>query len=269
MKRLLTGIGLIALAFYLVFFSPAVVFAAAAVLMSLLCYREYSTLVVAHRIPNPGWVGIAGGLLILFLPQSPGGITNLLSGFALLAIVASLAALRFSDLSAILPYVSCVVLGALYTFAPWRFAIDLRAESIHLLFFALALNWIGDSAAYYVGRTFGKHSLAPVISPKKSWEGAAASVAGSVIFGLLYLGHFLPRFQWWQVIVMAIAGNVMGQFGDLVESAIKRGAGVKDSGTLLPGHGGMLDRVDSNLFTLPIVFAIEHALQLMSNVHRY
>ncbi len=263
MKRLLTGIGLIALAFYLVFFSPALIFTAAALAMSLLCYREYSTLVVGHQIPDPGWVGITGGLLILFLPQTTAGEAGLLSGFALFAILAFVLALRFSDLSAILPYVSSVVFGALYTFAPWRFAIDLRKESIHLLFFALALNWIGDSAAYYVGRALGKHSLAPVVSPKKSWEGALASVFGSVVFGLVYLGHYLPRFPWWEVIILAITGNVMGQFGDLAESAVKRGAGVKDSGTLLPGHGGMLDRVDSNLFTLPVVFATERLLQFM------
>jgi phosphatidate cytidylyltransferase len=263
MKRLLTGIGLIALAFYLIFFSPALIFAAAALAMSLLCYREYSALVVAHHIPNPGWAGIIGGLLMLFLPEIARGQAGLLSGFSLFAILAFVVGLRFSDLSTILPYAACVILGALYTFAPWRFAIDLRAESIHLLFFALALNWIGDSAAYYVGRTLGKHSLAPVVSPKKSWEGAIASVSGSVVFGLLYLGHFLPLFPWWQVTILAITGNVMGQFGDLAESAIKRGAGVKDSGTLLPGHGGMLDRVDSNLFTLPVVFGMERLLELV------
>jgi phosphatidate cytidylyltransferase len=267
MKRLLTGIGLIALAFYLVFFSPELIFTAAALAMSLLCYREYSTLVVAHNIPNPGWVGMAGGLLILFLPQSALGQAALLSGFTLAAILAFVIALRFSDLSTMLPYVSCVILGALYTFAPWRFAIDLREESIHLLFFALALNWMGDSVAYYIGRAWGKHRLAPVVSPKKSWEGAVASVAGSVVFGLLYLGHFLPQLPGWEVIIMAVSGNVMGQFGDLAESAIKRGAGVKDSGTLLPGHGGMLDRVDSNLFTLPVVFAMERVLQFVHKVH--
>lgn len=267
MKRLLTGVGLIALALYQIYLSPGLIFDAAAIAMSILCYREYSTLVLAHNIPSPGWVGIAGGLSVLFLPQLAIGPAAMLSGLAATAILALVVALRFSDLNSILPYVSCVVLGVLYTFVPWRFAIELRQESVHLLFFALAINWVGDSAAYYVGRAFGKHSLAPVVSPKKSWEGAIASVAGSILFGLLYLGHFLPRFPWWQIIVMAVAGNVMGQFGDLAESAIKRGAGVKDSGTLLPGHGGMLDRVDSNLFTLPVVFSIEHLLQFASNLH--
>jgi len=125
-----------------------------------------------------------------------------------------------------------------------------------LLFFALALNWAGDTTAYYIGRQFGRHKLAPVVSPKKSWEGAFASVAGSVIFGLLYLGHFLPLLPWWEIVIIAILGNIAGQFGDLAESAMKRGAGVKDSSNILPGHGGMLDRVDSSLFALPIVYII-------------
>ena len=147
-------------------------------------------------------------------------------------------------------------MGVFYAFVPWRFAIDLRAVSVHLLFFALALNWVGDSAAYYVGRTIGKHKLAPVVSPGKSWEGAIASVLGSVIFGLLYLGHFVPRIPLWQIAMIAAVGNVAGQFGDLAESALKRGAGLKDSSNLLPGHGGFLDRLDSSLFALPVVYIL-------------
>jgi phosphatidate cytidylyltransferase len=124
------------------------------------------------------------------------------------------------------------------------------------LFFALAMNWIGDSAAYYVGRKLGRHRLAPIVSPKKSWEGAIASVLASLLFGLLYLPHLLPELRIWQIVLMAVLGNIAGQIGDLSESAMKRGAGLKDSGTLLPGHGGMLDRVDSSLFSLPVVSAI-------------
>ena len=120
--------------------------------------------------------------------------------------------------------------------------------------FALALSWVGDSAAFYVGRTLGKHRLAPRVSPKKSWEGSAASVAASMLFGWLFLRWTLPQVPAWHAIPLAAAGNVAGQVGDLVESAIKRGAGVKDSGTILPGHGGFLDRVDSTLFALPVVW---------------
>jgi phosphatidate cytidylyltransferase len=248
MKRLLTAVALLILALYLIFWSPYPVFFGAAVLMGLLCYREYSSLVLRHGIRSQVWLGMVGGVGLLFLPEYA------FIGISLLIIFAFTLALRNADLKGVLPGVACVVLGVFYTFGPWRFAIDLRAESVHLLFFGLALNWAGDSIAYYVGRRLGKHQLARVVSPKKSWEGALASVAGSIIFGILYVGHFVPRFSMWKIIVMAVAANVAGQFGDLAESAIKRGAGVKDSGELLPGHGGMLDRVDSSLFALPVVY---------------
>ncbi len=250
MKRLLTAIGLLAAAFYLIFWAPQLIFLGAALLMSFLCYREYSGLVAAHEIKRPGVFGILAGILILFAPQYT------LIGVTVLVLLAFIAALRLEDMRHVLPQVACVLLGAFYTFAPWRFSVDLRALSVHLLFFALALNWAGDSIAYYVGRRFGKHKLAPVVSPKKSWEGAIASVLGSVIFGVVYLGYFVPLMAKWNIVVIAIAANVAGQLGDLAESAIKRGAGVKDSGDLLPGHGGMLDRVDSSLFALPVVYGL-------------
>lgn len=260
MQRVLTAIGLLAVAFYLVFLSSERAFLVAAVITGGLCYREYSGLVVAHRIPSPGWLGALVGVYVVVAPQFLPATAAFLPGLALATVLLFIAALRFSSLTDIFPYVAAALLGALYTFAPWRSAVQLRKESVHLLFFALALNWAGDSAAYYVGRKLGRHPLAPVLSPKKSWEGALASVAGSVLLGWLYLGRFLPRLPWWEVIVLAAVGNVAGQFGDLAESAMKRGAGVKDSGSLLPGHGGVLDRLDSSLFALPVVAVIHDLL---------
>jgi phosphatidate cytidylyltransferase len=152
------------------------------------------------------------------------------------------------------------VLGVVYIFGSWKFAVLLRAANAHWLVYALALNWVGDIAAYYVGRSVGRHKLAPRVSPKKSWEGAAASLAASVVFGGFYLGRFLPAVPLAQSLALSAAANVAGQFGDLSESALKRGAGVKDSSSLLPGHGGWLDRVDSTLFALPIVYLFaQHA----------
>lgn len=256
MKRLVTGLGLIAFAVYLIFWAPHVVFIGAAVLMSLLCYWEYSGLVTSHAIKAPGMAGLAAGLVIIFRPDWT------LLGTVLVLIIALAAALRFSNLRDILPYIACAILGAFYTFAPWRFAIDLRRESVHLLFFALALNWAGDTVAYYIGRRFGRHKLAPIVSPNKSWEGAIASLIGSLIFGLIYLGYLLPELALWKVAGIAMAGNIAGQLGDLAESAVKRGAGVKDSGNLLPGHGGLLDRVDSSLFALPVAYGLYLAAKL-------
>jgi len=250
MKRLLTALALVLVAAYLIGWAPSILFMAASLLMSLLCYWEYSGLVAKHDIPRPGIFGFLAGLVILFLPQFT------LPGVSILVVCAFVTSLRHDNLRDVLPQVACAFLGAFYTFAPWRFAIDLRNISVHLLFFALALNWVGDSAAYYVGRKFGKHKLAPVVSPGKSWEGAVASVFGAVLFGVFYLGRFVPQIAGWQVALIAVVASGAGQLGDLAESAMKRGAGVKDSGNLLPGHGGMLDRVDSSLFALPVVYIL-------------
>ena len=153
----------------------------------------------------------------------------------------------------------------------------LRASWNGALFvlYLMLLVWCGDIAAYYVGRATGRHKLAPRVSPGKSWEGAIASVLGAVIVGLLLFHFVIPianalravhlfapsnlagepmiaTAPIWLVVLFAICVNVAAQLGDLVESALKRGAGVKDSGTLLPGHGGVLDRIDALLFALPI-----------------
>lgn len=257
MTRLVTALALIAVAIYLIFFAPTPIFMGGALCFSLLCYLEFSGLVARYGIPNPGVFGVLAGVVILFWPQYT------LLGMALLIVVVLSAALGREDAREILPYAACLVFGTLYCFAPWRFAADLRHIGIHLLFFALALNWIGDTAAYFVGRRFGRHKLAPMKSPQKSWEGAIASVVVSMIFGVLYLEKFMPQIPWWEVTGLALAGNIAGQFGDLAESAIKRGAGVKDSGTMLPGHGGMLDRVDSALFALPVVYGLYLGLKLL------
>jgi phosphatidate cytidylyltransferase len=250
MKRAITAILLIAVAMYLVFLAPHWLFLGAACCMGLLCYWEYSGLVAAHGISRCLVFGILTGLLILIWPGEA------LTWLTLLGALALATALGHADLRGVLPQVSSAFFGVLYAFAPWRYATLLRSESKHWLFFGLALNWAGDTAAYYVGRGFGKHQLAPVVSPKKSWEGAVGSVVGSIIFGTLYMGYFEPQVPLWHIAAIAIAGNIAGQFGDLAESAMKRGGGVKDSGHMLPGHGGILDRVDSTLFALPVVYVL-------------
>jgi phosphatidate cytidylyltransferase len=262
MRRVVTGLGLVFVALYLVFLSPQFLFLCAALTMSLLCFREYRNLVQAHAISAPGVLPLAGGILFLLWPMGSLSVPSLAVLLTLIAILNFVVALRSTDMRTVLPSVACGLLGIFYTFAPWRFAVELRKTSVHLLFFALALNWAGDTAAYYGGRTFGKRKLAPNVSPNKTWEGAIASVTGSIVFGVVYLHFFLPDLKWWEVVLLSWAGNVAGQLGDLVESAIKRGAQVKDSGTLLPGHGGMLDRVDSSLFALPIVYFLYQLISI-------
>ena len=138
----------------------------------------------------------------------------------------------------------------------------------YLLFLFLCV-WCGDIAALYVGKNFGRHKLAPSLSPNKTWEGALASVGASVLFGvgLIALGNWTvahgssmarlhTREPLWQWFLLAVLLNVAAQVGDLIESAVKRGVGVKDSGTLLPGHGGVLDRIDALLLAAPVLWFI-------------
>jgi phosphatidate cytidylyltransferase len=162
--------------------------------------------------------------------------------------------MRSEDLAEVLPRAAAMLLGVVYVFGPWKCAILLREISPYWLLFALAINWVGDASAFYAGKNIGMHKLAPRISPGKSWEGALASVIAAVAFGVFYLRHFWPEMSVFAAVAVSALANAAGQLGDLAESALKRGAGVKDSGTILPGHGGMLDRVDSTLFTMPVVY---------------
>jgi phosphatidate cytidylyltransferase len=121
-----------------------------------------------------------------------------------------------------------------------------------LLLFALAITWAADTTAYFVGRAIGKHPLAPHTSPKKTWEGSIGSMFGSLL--VAYAFSFWIRIPLPHLLLMAAIGNIAGQMGDLLESAYKRSAGVKDSGGLLPGHGGILDRIDALILCVPVTW---------------
>jgi phosphatidate cytidylyltransferase len=150
--------------------------------------------------------------------------------------------------------VAATVLGVAYVCGPFALAAMLHAVSPHWLFVVLLLAWAGDSAAYYVGRAFGRHKLAPRISPGKTWEGTVASAVMAAAVGVAYLHYFLPTVNLLAALVFSLTVNAAGQLGDLAESALKRSARMKDSGTLLPGHGGMLDRMDNFLFAAPTAY---------------
>src|SRR5439155_614609 len=160
--------------------------------------------------------------------------------------------MRDDDLAKALPRAGFLIMGVIYIFGSWKCARPLREANPHWLMYGLMLNWVGDTGAYFIGRRFGKHKLAPRVSPKKSWEGAIASVVTSVLVGGFYVTRTIPNVPVPHLIALTAVSNIAGQFGDLAESALKRGAQVKDSGTILPGHGGFLDRVDSSLFALPV-----------------
>ncbi len=138
---------------------------------------------------------------------------------------------------------------------PLSFAVRLHGfvdGGPRLLLFALVITWAGDTAAYFVGRAVGKHPLAPHISPKKTWEGSVGSMVESLLVAWVF--SYWIRIPLGHLVAMAVIGNVAGQMGDLLESAYKRSAGVKDSGGLLPGHGGVLDRIDALILCIPVIW---------------
>lgn len=247
MTRVLTALVLIPAVLFIMFAAPPWVSFVALLAIAGLCYHEYLGLVTAMKLPTFAPIGYAFGFVILALPL-PGILVA-----TLLVMLGMALALRSIDLAAALPSAGAFALGILYIFGGWRTAIDLGRISPHWLLMACALNWVGDTAAMLAGRAFGRHKLAPVISPGKTWEGSVASLLTSMAFGVFYILWALPAFPWWKSLLIATAANVAGQIGDLAESALKRGANVKDSGTMLPGHGGWLDRVDSTLFAMPVV----------------
>ncbi len=250
MKRVVTALLLIPFFCYIVLWAPHWAFLIVVAAVAVLCFREYGQLAALHGIAKPGLFGQVAGLLLLLLPNKDGAF------FVLIAILAMSLALRSREMAEALPDAAALLLGVVYVFGSLRCGVDLRAISPYWLFFALSLNWSGDIAALSVGRMFGRHKLAPEVSPAKSWEGAIASTVASVIYGGFYFPSLLPRAPLAEALGLTVIANIAGQLGDLCESGIKRGAGVKDSGTLLPGHGGWLDRVDSSLFALPVVYLV-------------
>jgi phosphatidate cytidylyltransferase len=192
------------------------------------------------------------GLVLLLTPEP----LLVITGTVLLAMMLSLR----GDLAHALPGAAAFVCGVVYIFGAWRCALELRALNPHWLMVAVLVSWAGDTAALYIGRAFGKHKLAPQASPSKTWEGAAGSVAGGTLAAVVYAHYLIPSAPLVGVAALGAAANMAGQLGDLCESAFKRGAGVKDSGTTLPGHGGWLDRIDSSLFSVPVTYGVLHLL---------
>lgn len=156
-----------------------------------------------------------------------------------------------------LPSSAVAVLATMYVGMLTGSLIRLRNDfpvGPRLVFFLMLVVWLGDTGAYYVGRKFGRHKLSPRISPKKTVEGLIGGILASVITAVVIHFTFFPQFPLGHAIIVAVVLSISGVIGDLAESLWKRSAAVKDSGTLLPGHGGFLDRLDSVLFTAPILY---------------
>ena len=177
---------------------------------------------------------------------------------ALLLIPASYVMTRGQVLDEALPSSAIAVMATLYVGmlggSLIRIRKDFPLDGPKLVFFLLIVVWLGDAGAYYVGKTFGKHRLSPRISPKKSVEGLMGGIATSVIAAIVIHFTFFPRFPLVHAVIAGVILSFAGVVGDLAESMWKRSAAVKDSGTLIPGHGGFLDRFDSIFFTAPMLY---------------
>jgi phosphatidate cytidylyltransferase len=288
LKRILTAVVLIPIVLVLVLRAPVPVVALVTALVALLAVQELLKISEAYKIRPLHWpTYIFVGLFFLFLAVNPGHFTPLLSTsiFAGSAVfVAAIAPfiflvinMRRADLSTGFPAAMTSAFAFAYIALPLGCLVQIReqASGAFLLLYLLLMVWAGDIFAYFVGRSLGRHLMSPRISPKKTWEGALASMVASVAVGILLFNYALPistallnarlierrdglfaleKAPLWPIIVLSAVINVAAQLGDLVESLIKRGAAVKDSGTLLPGHGGMLDRIDALLFAAPLLW---------------
>jgi phosphatidate cytidylyltransferase len=288
LKRIATAVVLIPIVLALILRAPVPVLAVVAAIVALLAIHEFLKLTESYGVQPIGWpTYLFSALFFLMLAFSAGGETPLLStgqflvtmGFAaaIAPFIFLTRAMRAEDLRNGYPAAAASVFAFAYIALPMGMLVQLRqhAAGAFLLLYLLLVVWAGDIFAYFVGKSIGRHLMAPRISPKKTWEGAAASVIASVAVGWLLFGHAeqisltllgaglikrpdglygseVPAMG--TVILLTIVLNLAAQLGDLVESLIKRGAGVKDSGAILPGHGGMLDRIDALLFAAPVLW---------------
>jgi phosphatidate cytidylyltransferase len=266
MKRVATAVVLIPLVLLLIFKAPLWLITLVVALVAELALWEYLALADATGAKTPRIAAmIAVALLFACVFRRPDFLGPLLGALALGLFI--LCAFR-SPLNRVLPDAAYSVFGMLYVGVPLT-TLPLLSEQENgpsLLLFLFFVVWAGDIAALYFGRAWGRRKLAPSISPGKTWEGSVASVIGSVCiaFLLVLLAGALARRNLFPLLsfpeptiywlVLAVVLNVAAQAGDLIESAIKRGAAVKDSGSLLPGHGGVLDRIDALLVAAPVLW---------------
>jgi phosphatidate cytidylyltransferase len=288
LKRIATALVLIPIVMLLVLRAPVPVVAAVAGAVALITVQEFLKLTESYEVQPlrlPTYIFV--GLFFLLLAASASGETPQLSAMnfvlgssfacAISPFIFLTIAMRRTQMSGAYPAAAASAFAFAYIALPMGMLVQLRQQwaGAFWILYLLLVVWAGDIFAYFVGRSLGRHLMARRISPKKTWEGAAASLLASLAVGILLFNHslqissFLLRMgliqrrdglfglekpEMWPIILLTIALNVAAQLGDLVESLIKRGAGVKDSGTILPGHGGMLDRIDALLFAAPVLW---------------
>jgi phosphatidate cytidylyltransferase len=249
MNRALTaaiGVPVILTATY---WAPNWLFATLLALVAGVALDEFFRLKALSGSDTPGrWFLPFGAVVTLAFIGEPESVV----GAFLLAMGAIAAASLAAGAASLRRRITTAAWGIFYTCLLLGFLIWLPRSAIFVL---LGIIWIGDAAAFYVGRALGQHYLAPHISPNKTIEGSIAGILGSLVIGV-FVGRALLQLPIVSLIVLSLLTSIAGQLGDLAESAVKRRAGVKDSGRLLPGHGGILDRIDSLLAASPVFFLV-------------
>ena len=234
----------------ILFLTPALVFDVLVAAVSLAALWEFYRLAEKSGHPVAKTVGIGGGVLLFiaapgFFPILPPREFHLVLVIGLVGLLAAFAELAASvEVASAMAGAGSTVLGLVIIALPSLAMLALREFSPRAVLFLFLIVWGCDSFAYYVGRSFGRHKLAPIVSPNKTWEGSAG--------GTWWL---MPELGPLRGAAAGALASSAGQVGDLVKSLWKRGAGVKDSGVFLPGHGGFYDRIDSLLFAGPVLAA--------------
>jgi phosphatidate cytidylyltransferase len=266
MKRILTAIILIAAVVALIFYGPPWSLMVASAVVAALAAMEYRALAHKTGVHIPIWWIFAATAIVFFFTFRL--VDFELPVLSLLAFVLLAWSGFTAPLDRVLPDAALGLFSLIYIVYPLTLIPLIRAHEngTGLLVFLFVCVWMGDIAALYIGKNFGRYKLT-TLSPNKTWEGSIASVIGSIGCGagVYFAGESLVARGYtglhidlpvWQMLLLALLLNLAAQLGDLLESAIKRGAGVKDSGTLLPGHGGILDRIDALLLATPVLWYV-------------
>ena len=254
-RRIYTVLVLAPLLYAVIRYLPPLVFSGVVGLAGVLALFEFYRLCFSDR--SQSWligIGLAGFAAVILGTHWPNIIVPSL--LATLIGIISVPLFSRAPLEQSLRDGAMTLFGVLYlglTLGPLSMT-RLLPQGEWLIFFLLLVTWASDTGAYYVGTLYGRHRLAPTISPKKSYEGLVGGVIGAIIAAYIIRWWFLPELSGLDCLVLGILLTLTGLWGDLTESAMKRSVGIKDSGGILPGHGGMLDRLDSLLFTAPAFY---------------
>ena len=229
-------------------------------LLVVLAQYEFYRLFPDIPFDSGTWLGLtagAGFLYVIYLKSTGAVPPETLEAVAALLLVTVMGGTLLSGGISRMTYLPVVWLGIVYI--PFLLGTILLIRGIpggsRWILYLLAMTWIVDAGGYFVGKAFGRHSMAPRISPKKTWEGAVGGALVGILASVVAAPWLPGPTSRFEMFWLGLALSVAGQLGDLVESAFKRQAGVKDSGHFLPGHGGMLDKVDSLLFNAPVLYA--------------